>query len=114
MADVDQVLASLDDLLEQADALDDTTRQKIPDRTVSLWIRDLDLAYAGRLESGSLLDVVAISPDDRRNSQLRVTMDSDDFVEVVAGRLSFGSGFATGKIRVDARIRDVFELRRFL
>jgi putative sterol carrier protein len=41
-------------------------------------------------------------------------MSSDDLVEVVEGRLHVASGMAHGRVRVDARFRDVLELRRFL
>jgi len=89
-------------------------RRKVPDRSVSVWIKDLDVAFAGRLESGSLVDVLETDPDERRTANLRLTMSSDDLIELVEGRLHFGSGWARGRIRVDARLRDVLELRTFL
>jgi len=114
MAEIDAVSSALDDLLVQAADLDDATRRKIPDRSVSLRLTDLDVAYAARLSGGELLDVHETPPDEHHHAQLRVSMTSDDFVDLMAGRLHFGSGWARGRIRVDARFRDVLELRRFL
>jgi hypothetical protein len=114
MADIDAVAAALDDLLAQSRELDDSTRRKIPDRTVSLWVKDLDVAYSGRLLRGHLLDVTETPISEHPDAQLRLAMSSDDLVDLVQGRLSFGTGWAKGRIRVDARLRDVLELRRFL
>jgi hypothetical protein len=114
MADIEAVreaVARLGVILEGADP---EFRRKIPDRSVSVWIKDLCVAFAGRLESGSLVDVRETEPDERRDANLRLTMSSDDLIELVEGRLHFGSGWARGRIRVDARLRDVLELRKFL
>ncbi len=114
MADIDQVDAALAELVRQADDLDESTRAKIPDRSVSLLVRDLDVAYAGRLSSEGLADVAPVPVELHREAQLRLAMTSDDLIDLVGGRLGFGSGWATGRIRVDARLRDILELRRFL
>ena len=81
---------------------------------MSAWIRDLDVAFAGALRAGELVDVTEIDPADRKAADLKLTLTSDDLIELVAGRLHFGSGWARGRIKVDARLRDVLELRKFL
>jgi hypothetical protein len=41
-------------------------------------------------------------------------MDSDVLIDLLEDRLGFAHGWAMGQIRVDARLRDLLELRRFL
>lgn len=114
MADIHEVRAAIARLGVLLDDADPETRRRIPDRSVSAWIKDLDVAFAGRLESGDLVDIHEIPPDRRDAAHLRLTLSSDDLLEVVEGRLHFGAGWARGRIKVEARFRDVLELRKFL
>jgi hypothetical protein len=114
MATIETVRAAIVSLTALLDGAEPDFRRRVPNRTVSLWVKDLDVAFAGRLQSGSLVDVVEIEPADRTSADLKVAMSSDDLVEVVEGRLHVASGMAHGRIRVDARFRDVLELRKFL
>jgi len=114
MADIEAVREAVSGLGVILDGADPEFRRKIPDRSVSAWIKDLDVAFAGRLRSGELVDVTEIDPADRKASDLKLTLSSDDLLDLVAGRLHFGSGWAKGRIKVDARLRDVLELRKFL
>ncbi len=91
---------------------DDTVRAQVQDRTVSCRLTDLDVTFRGRLAGGALVDVTdAISSEP---AQIRLTMSSDDLVDLVAGRLSFPHAWATGRIKLDASFRDLLRLRSFL
>jgi hypothetical protein len=114
MAEIAEVHAAIADVVTFVEDLDDDTRRRIPDRTVSARITDLDLAFAGRFSGGHLVEVAEVDPALAREANLRLGLSSDDLLELVAGRLNFASGWAKGRIKVDARLRDVFELRRFL
>jgi hypothetical protein len=114
MADITEVRAAIAHVVDQLADVDPDTRRKIPDTTVALQVRDLDVAFAGRLEQGALLDVHDIDPSDLHEARLRLTLTSDDLIEVVEGRLSFGRAWAKGRIKVDAHVRDLFALRKFL
>ena len=114
MADIEAVREAIQSLGVILDDADPDVRRKIPDRSVSAWIKDLDVAFAARLHSGDLVDITEIDPSERKAADLKLTLSSDDLLEVVAGRLHFGSAWAKGRIKVDARLRDVFELRKFL
>lgn len=114
MADKEEVRAAFSSLGEILGGADPDFRRRIPDRTVSAWITDLDVAYSGRLSSGELVDIVEIDPVDRGAAQLRLSLTGDDLLDLLDGRLHFGSGWATGRIKVEARWRDVLELRKFL
>ena len=114
MADIETVRHAISRLGVMLDDADPETRRRIPDRTLSAWIKDLEVAFGARLESGDLVDVHEIASEDRHSAHLRLTLSSDDLIELVEGRLHFGSGWAHGRIKVEARLRDVFELRKFL
>ena len=87
-------------------------RGHVEDRTVSCRITDLDVVFSGRLHEGDLVDVTTkLSPDP---AQIRLAVSSDDLVELVAGRLSFPHAWATGRLKINASIRDVYKLRSML
>jgi hypothetical protein len=103
---------AVDELGARLAHADDRIRAQAEDRTVSCRITDLDITFRGRLVGGELVDVTdAISSDP---AQIRLTMSSDDLVDLVAGRLSFPHAWATGRIRLDASFRDLLRLRSFM
>ena len=115
MAEIDEVREAIGSLGTILGGADPEFRRKIPDRTVSAWITDLDVAFTGRLVSGELVDVEEGDPAEQSEAQqLTLSLTSDDLLELVSGRLHFGSAWARGRVRVDARWRDVLELRKFL
>ena len=114
MATAESVRAGIEALLAEMDDLDPDTRRKIPDRSVSAWFPDLDVAWSGRFRSGTLVEVAEIDPAHRKAAQLKLELDSDTFLDVVEGRTDFAHAWARGQIKVDARLRDVWELRKFL
>jgi hypothetical protein len=114
MADADQVRASVAEVTALMDGVDDATRRKIPDGTLSVRVPDVDLAFAGRFEDGHLLDVHEVDSVQAGAATLRLTLASDDLLELVAGRLHFGSAWAHGRIKVEAKFRDLLALRSFL
>jgi len=114
MAEADEVRDAVERLFAMFDDVDDSTRGKVPDATVTLLVRDLDVAYGCQFADGQVLDLQEIDPADVGTATLRVRADSDTLLDVVDGRLHFGHGWATGKIRVDAKFRDILKLRSFL
>ena len=114
MADAEQVRACVAEVVRLMDGVDDATRRKIPDGTLSVRVPDVDLAFAGRFEEGHLLDVHEVDDVQATAAKLRLTLSSDDLLEVAEGRLHFGSAWAHGRIKVEARFRDLLALRSFL
>ena len=78
------------------------------DRTVTCTLRDLDLVFGGRLVDGELRDIQRSAT---RDAQIRLTMSSDDLLALVAGTLHLASAWATGRIKVEAGVRDLLKLR---
>ena len=90
---------------------DDAIRQHADDRTVSLFVPDLDLTYSARLSQGTLVDVTT---EELPKAQIRLTIHSDDLVDLVEGRQGFPQAFAHGRVHIDAGLRDLFRLRSLL
>jgi alkyl sulfatase BDS1-like metallo-beta-lactamase superfamily hydrolase len=78
------------------------------DRTLSCTIRDLHVIFAGRLKDGQLIDV---SRATSRDAQVRLTLSSDDLVALVDGKLKMAAAWATGRVRIQAGVRDLYRLR---
>jgi putative sterol carrier protein len=69
---------------------------------------DLGVVFAGRLNHGELTDIRRV---DDPKAQVRMTMSSDDLLSMVAGELPMGSAWATGRVKIDAGVRDLLRLR---
>lgn len=110
MASEDQCRAAIETLVERLAAVDgDLKRDKVPNRTIGCTLLDLDVTYVGELKDGELVNV-------RRESgmakpQLRLILNSDDLIDLTEGRLNFAHAWATGRVRLDASLRDLFKLR---
>lgn len=114
------VLASLEDCRDVvvqlatkwSDVDPDARRNNIPDRTVELSILDLDVSFRGRLVEGDLVDIV--EEMDPTKPDVRVVMTSDDLLAMNNGELKFAHAWATGRVRLDAGIRDLLRLRTLM
>jgi SCP-2 sterol transfer family protein len=85
------------------------------DRSLSCRLTDLHQVVLGRLSGGSVRDVRAVpeGPDVPR-ADIRLTMGSDDLVAMTDGKLHFGKAWASGKVKLDAGLRDILRLRKIL
>lgn len=108
MATVEQCEQALEQLATRLAANEHSRRTMGFDRTLSCAIRDLDVVYGGRLKDGRLID---IAPATSRDAQIRLAMSSDDLLALVDGRLKMASAWATGRVKVDAGVRDLIRLR---
>jgi hypothetical protein len=85
------------------------------DRSLSCRLPDLGQVLRGRLASGSVRDLHA--EDDAPGSpkaDIRLTMSSDDLVALTGGQLSFAPAWASGRIKLEAGLRDMLRLRSLL
>ena len=103
--DCEQALGQLADRL----AANDAARRKVAfDRSLTCTIRDLDAIFAGRLKDGQLVDIRR-APS--KEAQIKLSMSSEDLLALVDGRLKMASAWATGRVKIDASIRDMMKLR---
>jgi len=85
------------------------------DRSVSCRLTDLDQVVHGRLAAGSVHEMTA-QPDgpDVPKADIRLTMTSDDLLALTGGRLSFAPAWASGRVKLEAGLRDMLRLRSLL
>ena len=85
------------------------------DRSLSCRLTDLDQVVLGRLGSGAVRDLHVV-PDGPAvpKADIRLTMASDDLVALTDGRLHFGSAWASGRVKIEAGLRDLLRLRKIL
>jgi hypothetical protein len=85
------------------------------DRSLSCRLTDLKEVVLGRLSSGTVRDLHVV-PDGPSvpKADIRLTMSSDDLMALTDGRLHFGSAWATGKVKLEAGLRDLLRLRKIL
>ena len=110
MATVEQCAHALQELADRL-AKNESSRRRLGfDRTLSCTFRDLGVVFAGRLKDGRLLD---IAPATSKDAQVRLTMNSDDLLAMVDGHLKMATAWATGRLRIDASVRDMLSMRKF-
>ncbi len=85
------------------------------DRSVSCRLTDLDEVVVGRLSSGAIRDLKVLphGPDVPK-ADIRLTMKSDDLISLTDGQLNFAAAWATGKVKLEAGLRDLLRLRKIL
>jgi hypothetical protein len=85
------------------------------DRSVSCRLTDLGQVLQGRLANGSARDVRAV-PDGPQvpRADIRLTMTSDDLLAMTGGELAFGPAWASGRVKLEAGLRDMLRLRSLL
>ncbi|SOC49316.1 Alkyl sulfatase C-terminal [Blastococcus aggregatus] len=112
MATMDQCLTALRGILDDLAA---NPAAAGLDRSLSCRLTDLDQVVMGRLASGAVRDVhVVPHGPDLAKADIRLTMTSDDLVALTAGELSFGPAWATGRVKLEAGLRDLLRLRKLL
>lgn len=112
MATLAQCRAALEDLASRLRDVDEKDRRRHSfDRSLSATVPDLDVTFTGALRDGHLVD---ISTDPAPKAQIRLTAASDDLVALTTGDLNFGQAWLTGRIKVEASVRDLLKLRSML
>ena len=85
------------------------------DRSLSCRLTDLDEVVVGRLGSGAVRDLHVLPHGPAvPKADIRFTMTSDDLIALTDGRLSFGPAWATGRVKLEAGLRDLLRLRKLL
>lgn len=113
MASVEECRAAIDELARRLDRYDPQVRAKnIPERTVGITLLDLDATFVGRLRDGALVDVEQV--DNGPRPQVRLVMNSDDLIALTNRDLHFAHAWASGRVRLDASLRDLLRLRALM
>ncbi|MET9125329.1 SCP2 sterol-binding domain-containing protein [Streptomyces sp. NPDC004528] len=115
MATTEECRAALEKLSDNlAGAEGDVRSAAALDRSLSCHVTDLGITFVGRLTDGRIevLDTLAGQP--REKAQIRLTMSGDDLVAMVNGDLHFAKAWGSGRVKLEAGLRDLFRLRSLL
>ena len=112
MATLAQCHTALEDLAARLTMVDDDERKRHAfDRSLSCHVPDLDVTFSGQLSDGHIVD---ITTEPAPRAQIRLTASSDDLVALTAGELNFGQAWLSGRVKVEAGVRDLLKLRSML
>jgi hypothetical protein len=115
MATIDQCRTALDQLSANLSrATGDVRKAAALDRSLTCWITDLDRTFTGRLREGRIQDVTDAPGRPTERAEIRLAMRGDDLVDLVEGRQNFAHAWATGRVKLEAGIRDLLRLRTLL
>lgn len=84
------------------------------DRSVSCRITDLDVTFLGRLTGGRIEVHDTLKGPPREKAQLRLALKGNDLLALVDGELHFARAWASGRVKLEAGLRDLFHLRKLL
>lgn len=111
MASVDDCRQALADLAARmADNVARTGRIDL-NRPLACVIKDLGVAFHGRLDGGQLVD---LADGDDPNAKIRLTCTGDDLVAMVAGELDLAKAWASGRVSISANPLDLLKLRKLM
>ncbi|WP_371101717.1 sterol-binding protein [Streptomyces sp. PU_AKi4] len=115
MATIEECRTALDKFSDDmAGAEGDVRAAAAMDRSVSCHITDLDVTFAGRLTGGRIEVHETFPGPPRERAQIRLAMTGDDLLALVDGELHFAKAWGSGRVRLEAGLRDLFRLRKLL
>jgi hypothetical protein len=109
MATVEQCRRALEEFAARLAANPDAAARVDLDRSLACHIRDLDVDFHGRLAGGT---IAGLADGDDPKAQIRLSISSDNLLELVAGGLHFASAWASGRLSVKASFGDLLKLRK--
>jgi predicted lipid carrier protein YhbT len=114
MATAEDCRKAFDSLLGRLSELDEQTRQRaIPNRTLSCHITDLGVTFLTRIGPDGAEPLAEAGPDAPR-AQVRFSAKSDDVMAIAARPESFARLWFTRRVKVDASMADIVNLRKLL
>ncbi|WP_037670280.1 sterol-binding protein [Streptomyces griseus] len=115
MATIEECRTALEKLSENMQSTEGDVRAAASlDRSVSCWITDLDVTFVGRMADGRIVVQDTLQGPPREKAQIRLAMTGDDLVALVSGDLHFAKAWGSGRVKLEAGIRDLFQLRKLL
>ncbi|QKW05737.1 SCP2 sterol-binding domain-containing protein [Streptomyces sp. NA04227] len=115
MATIEECRAALERLSDSmAAAKGAAGRAAALDRSLSCHLTDLDMSLLGRLRARRVDVAETVPGPPPRKAQIRLATTSDDLVAMIDGELHFAKAWASGRVKVEAPLRDLLRLRGLL
>lgn len=109
MATADEVEATLTQLMNRFERLQEPYRSILPGRrTVEAVFHDIDRIYHASWRRGEVSELREGPADD---ADIRVSLTSDDLMAMAGGELRFRKAYATDRVRIEASMTDLLRLR---
>jgi hypothetical protein len=86
--------------------------QYFGNRTISVTIPDLNVAYVSVLGAGN--DPVREAAPGEPPADIRITAKSDEVVALAEQPMNIARAWVTGRVKIEASVKDLFRLRRLL
>jgi alkyl sulfatase BDS1-like metallo-beta-lactamase superfamily hydrolase len=106
LEECDQAFHALAERLAAADP--EARKRNSLDRSLSCTLPDIDAIFGAHLKDGELTDIRQV---DDPAAEVKLSMSSDDLIALVDGTLKFASAWASGRIKIDAKVLDLVKLR---
>jgi hypothetical protein len=115
MATIEECRAALEKLSDNMQSAEGDVRTAAAlDRSVSCHITDLDVTFVGRLTGGRIEVADTIQGPPPEKAEIRLAMAGDDLVALVGGELHFAKAWGSGRVKLEAGLKDLFSLRKLL
>ncbi|GHC11604.1 SCP2 sterol-binding domain-containing protein [Streptomyces rochei] len=115
MATTEECRAALEKLSDNLGNAEGDVRSAAElDRSVSCHVTDLDVTFAGRMADGRIDVRETLEGPPREKADIRLAMTGDDLVALVDGELNFAKAWGSGRVKLEAGLRDLFRLRKLL
>jgi predicted phage gp36 major capsid-like protein len=115
MATIEECRAALEKLSDSMQRAEGDVREAAAlDRSVSCHITDLDVTFAGRMSGGRIHVRDTLQGPPAQKAQIRLALAGDDLVALVDGELHFARAWASGRVKLEASLMDLFRLRKLL
>ncbi len=114
MASAEQCREALQTLTNRLGDMDPQDRSSFfSNRTFSCYVTDLDVTFFTRITEGGAEPVKEVGPDEPP-ADIRVTASSDDTVALAATPANIARMWLSGRVKIQASLRDLLALRRLL
>jgi hypothetical protein len=90
----------------------DERDQYFGNRTISVTIPDLNITYVSVLGSGS--DPVREARPGEPPADIKMTANSDQVIALAEQPMNIARAWVTGRVKIEASVKDLFRLRRLL
>jgi hypothetical protein len=113
MTSADECRAALQKLAGRLSELSpDQREQYFGNRTISVTIPDLGVTYVTLLGGGD--DPVREAAPGDPPADIRMTASSDEVVALAGQPMNIARAWMSGRVKIEASVRDLFRLRRLL
>ncbi|MFI1410482.1 SCP2 sterol-binding domain-containing protein [Streptomyces sp. NPDC020707] len=115
MATIEECRSALDKLSDNmAGANGDVRSAAALDRSLSCRVTDLDITFVGRLQDGRIVVLDTVEGPPPEKAEIQLAMTGDDLVAMVDGELHFAKAWGSGRVKLEAGLRDLMRLRKLL